>query len=602
MQFRDIVVCSFYTADPYYRGHADTLKANLQRLGITHELEEIEKRPGEEWPDICRKKVPFLAGVCARHPDKKVFWIDVDCQLLDLPEYVATFSADLIGFQRGFSSPLTIGYGQRTRFWEPCFFGINATEGGRRFVNDARDVEARTEIRATDDYFFEESWRANSPRLSFQVIPSVAVVAKSSDPDDARNAFFSFGASGNVADFKGQVAQHTRVGGSRWSWIGIRHSARTAVLRGGKFVERHLPDRVAARLRRMSDAVGLTHTLTGGGADAIAASFGSPERRRLIERMIMSAQRGDEEGMNEAVALLESGVPTDAETRAREAAGTFLHYATLNGRQPVPVAWWPRPFPGNFGDWLSPLVVSHVADGPVSYVSPTAKTSDPHLFVIGSIGRFVKERSIVVGTGVSDPSVELDPRATYVSTRGPITAQAVRDSGGPGIESFGDPAVLLRRILPVTPRETNGRIALVRHFTHLPASLELPEDVDELSVMAATPSAIATFVDQLHDYDGVLTSAMHVMIACHSYGIPCALVSFEGFETTVAGTGVKYRDYALGAGVDGVVEPELLPMDLRPVALRDRLTVARIADSKLDEVEQAIKSALAVFDGSDGGR
>jgi hypothetical protein len=65
----------------------------------------------------------------------------------------------------------------------------------------------------------------------------------------------------------------------------------------------------------------------------------------------------------------------------------------------------------------------------------------------------------------------------------------------------------------------------------------------------------------------VITSAMHVMITCHSYGIPCALVTFEGYEENVHGSGIKYEDYALGAGVE-VMEPAVMPLDLRKLDLR----------------------------------
>src|SRR5690606_32377628 len=129
---------------------------------ITHELREIAKQPGQDWADLCRQKIPFLQSVCEQYPDRRVFWIDVDCSLLDLPEWVASFTADLIGFQRGFSAPMTIGYAHRTRFWEPCFLGINATELGRAFVADAARLEASSSVKATDDYFFEESWRTNA--------------------------------------------------------------------------------------------------------------------------------------------------------------------------------------------------------------------------------------------------------------------------------------------------------------------------------------------------------------------------------------------------------------------------------------------------------
>ncbi|MFO7902615.1 MAG: polysaccharide pyruvyl transferase family protein [Pirellulaceae bacterium] len=596
MDLTNIVVCSFHTADAYYRGHAEALRSSLSRLGVQHELAEIEKGPDEEWPDICRKKIPFLAEVCERNPGKKVFWIDVDCQLLELPSFVADFSADVIGFQRGFSSPLGIGYRNRTRFWEPCFFGINNTTGGRKFIEDARSLEATANHRATDDYFFEESWRANAHRLSFQLIPSICVSSRANGAVDGLPVFFHFGDSGHVAQFKDKVVQHQQFSdGMPRPSVGER--MRVGARRGAKTLERWLPNVAARRLRKVSDAIGLTQVLTGGGADALLAGaggnllVGSPHRRRIVEQMMTAAQQGEEDAMNRAFARLTSSTfPTAAETLAKQACDSFLHYARhREGDAVVPVAWWPRPFPGNFGDWLSPLIIAQISGHPVRYVSPTAKSSDPHIISVGSIGRFIKPRSIVVGTGISSTDIALDRNAEYVSVRGPITARLLTECGGPTIESFGDPGALLSRIMPKQRGETNGRLAFVRHFTHARIPVTLPPDVDELDVLVSHPDSIESFVDRLIQYDGVVTSAMHVMIACHSYGVPCALVVFQGFETTVHGTGVKYRDYSLGVGLKNVHEPTPISVDLPRERLWDRLVLEQISDDKLDEIESAVR-------------
>ncbi len=151
-----IVVCSFYTADDYYREHGERLRANLERLGVELEVREIEKKPGEDWAAICRKKVPFLAEMCLKYPDHKVFWMDVDCILLDLPDYIANSTADIIGFQRGYGSPTSIGYEKRTRFWEPSIWGVNSTPQARKMIADAAAIELTYEGAATDDYFMED--------------------------------------------------------------------------------------------------------------------------------------------------------------------------------------------------------------------------------------------------------------------------------------------------------------------------------------------------------------------------------------------------------------------------------------------------------------
>jgi hypothetical protein len=607
MNLSDIVVCSFYTSDHYYQAHAESLRRNLERIGVAYRLEEVEKAAGEDWADICRKKIGFLARVCDENPDRKVFWIDVDCILLQLPTYVSEFTADIIGFQRGFGSPLGIGYGNRSRFWEPCFFGINATPSARKFIHDADVLERRADFRATDDYFFEESWRSNASRLSFQIIPSAAVISSASITPQDVPTFFSFGASGNVQNFKHKVKQHGRTKGI----VKVRplRRLRQLALQCAKLTERKLPDRTARTLRRVADGCGLTYILTGGAglAGDLLASNGarSPHRNRIVKEMLMAGQRGEVSRIDDAFGRLSaSGIPTEAEIAAKRVADAFAVYASKGSdansepssdADPIRLSWWPRPFPGNFGDWLSPLILDAKTDRSIVYRSPSAPTSEPHIFSTGSIGRFVKSSSIVVGTGISTADIELDRRARYISVRGPITADLVKKCGGPTIESFGDPGALIRRIIPVQRGLTNGKIALVRHHKHASLPTALADNMDELSVLRSHPKAVRSLATELNEYDAVVTSAMHVMIACHSYGIPCCLITFEGFESAVHGSGVKYEDYALGVSLEGVYDPIPVYTDLRRINFDSMLSKERITEEKLNEIEQAIGAGISTY-------
>lgn len=593
MDLSGIIVCSFYTADDYYRDHADRLKKNLADIGVASELEEIVKAPGEDWADICRKKISFLGRVCVENPDKKVFWIDVDCQLLALPDYVAGFTADLIGFQRGFGAPQTIGYASRTRFWEPCFFGINTSGAARRFIADAVRLESTSEIKATDDYFFEESWRSNAPSMSFQVVPSAAAIGRGSGEVPA---FFSFGSSGNVAEFKSKVVQHDQIAGVARK----PGNARKRALAWAKRIERRLSRTsapTADRLRRVADRAGITHVLTQGSHDP---SRTSRHRQGLVNQMIASGQRGELEKVREISARLNANaIPSASEAGAQKAAEAFAHYAPVSGGgtgdRHLTLTWWPRPFPGNFGDWLSPLVLQSASSRPIRYQAPTAVSLQPNLVMIGSIGRFIRSRSIVVGTGIASDEIELETSAQYLSVRGPVTADLLRRQGGPVVDSFGDPGVLLSRVLPVERGLTNGRTALVRHFTHASLPVTVPDGWDEVSVLRSHPDEIREFVTTLAGYDAVVTSAMHVMIACHSYGIPCALVKFSGFEDAVHGTGLKYRDYALGAGLTEAWEPVTVDLDLRRTGWDDLIRSEQISAAKLDEVEAAVAAGIAAY-------
>ena len=574
----NVVVCSFYTADDYYRAHGERLAKNLEELGVKYVLREIEKKEGEDWADICRKKVPFLAEVCAENPNKKVFWMDVDCMILELPDYIFNTSADIVGFQRGYSSPLTIGYERRSRFWEPSFWGVNTSELARKMIAEAAELEKVSTIKATDDYFMEEAWKANCDNMTFQIIPSNAVVGMGTTSDSSRNAFFKFGASGNVADFKGKVEQHTA------NNSGLRKKA----LNFAKNLERKLPPKASNRIRLLADTLGITGKLT-----AVTSNPEFQKRKKISDDLQLAAQAGQVEKFSQMKTMFEEKyLLTQAEINSITASKSFLYYASKPSSAAINLAWWAKPFPGNFGDWLSPLIVSHYTDKKVIFQSPVRLAMKEHMIGLGSIGRFIKPNSIVVGTGISTDELTLAKGAKYVSVRGPVTARVVKESGGPEVESFGDPGVLISRIFPVERSKTNGRVALVRHFTHKPIPLTIDSNMDELDIFMSHPDEIKILVEALNAYDRVVTSAMHIFITCQSYGIPCALITFEGFEDSVHGNGIKYGDYAQGVGLDSI-NPQPVSLDFKKVDFENLTTDHKISQEKLDEVEAAIVKGLS---------
>ena len=581
MTSQDLIVCSFYTPDDYYSSHAKALRAQLDGLGISHELLEITKAPGEDWADTTRRKIGFIKSVCDKNPTKKVFWVDIDCRINYLPDYIANSTADLIGFQRSFGSPLQIGYGNRTRFWEPSFWGLGTSPQSRKLIADAFELEQRAEVKATDDYFLEEAWRANAKHLTFQMIPSTDIVRERAPLElGQRQPFFVFGSSGNVAEFKNKVVQH---GGGKQ--VGLKKKA----LQQAKKLERNLPDSISRPLRRLADASGVTGVLTAGQARSI-----DPDRAKAMGEILGGAIKGDLELYDAAKTRFDKKyIASQGELANMEAAETFARYSGIESGKTLRLTWWAKPFPGNFGDWLSPLIVSHYSKAKILIQSPTKPTGKKHLIALGSIGRFIQSSAVVLGTGISTDDVQLSRKATYVSVRGPLTAGALKASKGPEVTAFGDPGIVISKIFPVKRNKTNGRGVLVRHFSHSSANLKLPSKVDELSVMMSRPQDIEDFVHKLNEYDYVITSAMHVMITCHSYGIPCALVTFEGYEENVHGSGIKYEDYALGAGVE-VMNPVVLPTDLSKTNLKKLTKTIKVSSKKIKEVESHIKQAIAM--------
>ena len=572
------IVCSFFTADDYYRSHGARLKANLESLGIPYELREIAKKPGDDWADICRKKVAFIAEVCAANPDKKVFWTDVDCEIFSIPDFILNSTADIIGFQRGFSSPVKIGYENRGRFWEPCFWGINTTAQARKMIAAAAEFEAVATVKATDDFFFEAAWRAVSRNMTFQIIPSNCAVDKGRGSLEGHEVFFRFGSSGQVENFKNKVVQHKGNTSKR------KFKPKREMLRFAKLVEEKLPEDLSARTRSIVDAAGITGYLTGKKHNNLSS--------KLIGEIVAAGKSGDIKKFDDAIALFqETSLPTINERAAIGAASSFLSYSSKPNTNKIYLSWWENPYPGNYGDWLTPYIISHYTESQIIFQSLTSRTTKKHIVSLGSVGRFIKSKSVVVGTGVSSFKHPLNPKADYVSVRGPHTANLLVQSGGPKIENFGDPGVVLSRILPLTRGATNGRVVLVRHHTHLQAPVILPSNFDELSVKLSHPDDIVSFIKKLNEYDSVVTSAMHVLITCQSYGIPCALVVFKGFEEYVHGDGIKYIDYALGAGVKAIsptpINPKLDWKEIKPL-----LETIQVSDSKITEVEESIKEAL----------
>lgn len=313
--------------------------------------------------------------------------------------------------------------------------------------------------------------------------------------------------------------------------------------------------------------------------------------------LLAAGQRGDSAMIETIMARVSpEAQQSEAVTAAHHAAQSFAAHLTAHpGSEPLPLAWWPKPLPGNVGEWMSPLVVGEQAQRSVSYVSPTSSSTEPHLMAIGSLGRLITPSSVVVGTGISSTAHPMAPDATYISLRGPISASRLAEQGGPIIDRWGDPGVLLRRLVPLERGEGNGRIALVRHVVHAGAAVVTPDEVDEMTMMRSHPDEVRSFLTSLIDYDAVVTSSLQVLIACHSYGIPAAFVGFKGLDAGRADGPLKLEDYALGADVELSLDTPTLPLDLTETDLRALTTEIRVSDDKLDEVADALTEAIDVI-------
>jgi len=319
---------------------------------------------------------------------------------------------------------------------------------------------------------------------------------------------------------------------------------------------------------------------------ATPAVFSDAKRGDLVNRMLTAGQRGEPEEVRTVATLLHrDGRPSDTELNAQHAAEAFARYSQEGDAPSTALLWQIRPFPGMATDWINPLLLKHLSGNPVSYASPPADF--PHLVMHGRLARHLSGSSIVAGLGAL-PNDELNPNATYVSVRGPRTAEMIT---GQTVTRYGDPLALAARTLPIRRRETNGRLALVRHYEHTKFEVTAGDRIDELSPFASRPDAIRAFANDLLGYDGVVTSSLAVMALCQSFGMPCAPVAFGEPSPVQA---FAYEDHALGLDVPFVLPTKIAP-DLTATNFDDLLTTVSIAPSVLDGIEDALRDAVATY-------
>ena len=570
------IIFSFYTKDKYYTKKAKELAESLDQLGLDYYLKAVEIPEGKEWPDICREKIGYIKEFYDANPTKKVFWIDVDCQLSYLPDLVKDFSADIIGFQRGFQVPLKIGYHYKKRFFEPCFVGFNRTEATEQFLQDACNMEQSFEGRATDDYFFEEAWRANSQFMSFQIIPSGFASIQGRKRKENMEPFFFFGSSGNVSKYVGSVIQHTT------PWITDKCFELDIKKSAKGLVKKVLPNKVKYKVKML---LLKRKKLEDHIFKKKAFEYGKSGNNKSLVELIKS--HGGYEYL------------TSKQLDIIKLANSFLYYKmNKNSKSTLPaikLAWWHLPEPGNYGDWLSPYIINKITGGKIDFVNPQSKNiAGSHYFSIGSIGKFTKNNSIVLGTGISAKDAELNTNAKYLMVRGPYTRQRILELGGECPEVYGDPAVVLPKIY--TPKisdenKNSEKLLLVRHFTNQDIKLNLPNNMDEISIFASHPKYIEKFIDTLHQYKGVVTSAMHCYITCQAYGIPCALVTFKGNTKSVHGDGMKYRDYLSGVDLEEH-DPIEIPLNLSSYNFDEIISDKKIKTEIIDKVYEVMVKAL----------
>lgn len=201
---------------------------------------------------------------------------------------------------------------------------------------------------------------------------------------------------------------------------------------------------------------------------------------------------------------------------------------------PVGTFWPLTPKPGNMGDLLTPLILRHLGIDH-RWVDQDA----PELLVCGSIARFACVGTTVLGAGAMRVGDYLHPGARWLAVRGPLTRARVQQCGGTCPEVYGDPALLLPRLLPEWIVNRQVGYGIVPHYVD--QSIVDQPFINLLDSDPLVPVAAIRRCSQVY------SSSLHGIIIAHAYGIPAAWVRWSD---KVNGDGFKFRDYAASVGID----------------------------------------------------
>lgn len=484
--FKDILFISFYTKKDFYIKSAISLKKQLDNLGARYIIDEIEEKGG--WIENCRFKINFIKKKYETNEFKILIWIDIDSTIFFIPEFILDFKYDICMFSK---SNLKNFFSIKARKFQPWFIGLRKSNNAHSFINYAQQLseEIGNKLKITDDYLLEEARIKFKKEISFYNIP-FSLRKKILNKSFYKSEYVpvNLGLSNNVPKYIKIAVQHKKKLFFNFNKL------------------------IFFKKNQLSDL----YNLTKKDPNLIYDS-GFISKKNFLEK-------------------------------DRIVVKNIHKYSYFNNsKKKVKLYWVIRPSPGNFGDWLSPYIFTRLSNLDVHYCQPI----NSELIFLGSIGKYITKNNYVFGTGISNRNTFLNPSAKYIALRGHFSYEALKNSGGNFYKKcnfFGDPAIMLPKILPINEKK-NGKYALVRHYIHQKLELDLQDGIEDLDILMSSTHEIEEFIRLLNRYNGIITTSLHILIVCHSYGVPCRLINFDFSQFKIHGDGIKYKDYYSGVNL-----------------------------------------------------
>ena len=191
----------------------------------------------------------------------------------------------------------------------------------------------------------------------------------------------------------------------------------------------------------------------------------------------------------------------------------------------------------NFGDILTPHILNYYN---IDWVSASKQEAD--IFMTGSIIKQVTSKATVYGSGVMFKTDRIEPSATYKWVRGPITRECILKSGGSCPEVYGDPALVLPKMIDTDITKV-GKVGYTPHFLDYSRYSNKFDNVINLD--NDNPIEVAK---KIASYEKIISSSLHGIIAAHALGIPAAWVPSKN----VKGDDSKFYDHYLSVELEPI--------------------------------------------------
>ena len=263
---------------------------------------------------------------------------------------------------------------------------------------------------------------------------------------------------------------------------------------------------------------------------------------------------------------------------------------------------------GNLGDLFGYFLIEHYCQ----QLGMTCQRQGLHIdedrsyvVVVGSIIETFARQTLqrkrtqldVLGCGFIQPpaSRHLPPssRIRYLGVRGPLSQSHVRVNRSDHLPPvISDPGLLLSRIRPMPlprPPPPKGVGFIIHSVDRTKFFGMFPE---HRSALINNYGTLESFVHELSQYSHVVSSSLHGIIFCHSYGIPVCAVRITD---RITGGDFKFQDYyhSVGHSAFRTRTPVKRSTDFHALArnawMPSRETVQRFQDVQ----EAAILSYLA---------